>query len=392
MKVCFISFEYPPDILGGAGTYAESIVKGLKRRSVDVFVITRGNQTDCNSKTFRIPTPDVSYWRRLFFMKSAVSLLHELNKLLKFDLVHFNEPLLMFGLKLNLPVVCTVHSTQINEIILKLADLRTLASAKTIMDLVLKSPVGSICDVFTAHATDKIICPSPHLAKLVESHFFVDEQKICVVPNGIDLKAFDEMTEYDSNILSKYDLERNGYLLFMGRLDALKGVQHLIKAFRQIKKEYANLKLVIVGTGDFEGHLRNLASKTDDVVFTGYVDSLGFKKLLYKNCLALVVPSLYEGLPMVILEAMAFSKAVIASDVGGIPLVVRHGKNGFLVKPGDSRDLEKFVRILLEDPDLSKNMGSFGRKLAEKKFTVDEMASATLRVYDSLVQSPKTCA
>jgi len=171
----------------------------------------------------------------------------------------------------------------------------------------------------------------------------------------------------------------------MGRLSVLKGVQHLIEAFRTIKKEYTNLKLAIVGTGEYEGYLRNLAYGIDDIVFTGYADALAIKKSLYENCVAVVVPSSYEGLPMVILEAMACKKAVIASDVGGIPLLVRHGKNGFLAKPEDSRSLEKFVRILLEDPDLRKNMGSFGRKLAEEKFTVDKMVSETLRVYKSLV-------
>ncbi len=168
----------------------------------------------------------------------------------------------------------------------------------------------------------------------------------------------------------------------------MKGVEHLIEAFGAIKKTaastYANLKLVVVGTGDSEDHLRNLASKTPDIVFTGYIGSPAIKKLLYGNCLALVVPSLYEGLPMVILEAMASSKAVVASDVGGIPLLIEHGKNGFLVKPGDTKNLEKFVGILLEDPTLRKKMGLFGRKLVEKEFTVNKMVDRTLSVYKSL--------
>jgi len=384
MRVCFVSFEFPPNVLGGVGTYAEAIVEGLKSRGVDVFVITRGNQNDYGKKTFGVPTSDVPYWRRLFFMRPASSLLHRLNKLIDFDLVHFNEPHIMLA-KLNLPTVCTLHSTQINEIKLKLAGSKTLKTTHDIRDLIWKGPVGSIFDVFKTHAVDKIICPSPHLLKLVRSYCFVDERKICVIPNGINLEVFDKTKDYDTSILGKYNLERDKYLLFMGRLSVLKGIQHLIEAFRTIKKEYTNLKLAIVGTGEYEGYLRNLAYGIDDIVFTGYADALAVKKSLYTNCVAVVVPSSYEGLPMVVLEAMACKKAVIASDVGGIPLLVRHGKNGFLAKPGDSRSLEKFIRILLEDPDLRKNMGSFGRKLAEEKFTVDKMVSDTLRVYKSLV-------
>jgi len=319
-------------------------------------------------------------------MKPAMSLLNKLNKPWKFDLVHFNEPHIILG-KLNVPTVCTLHSTQVNEINLKRAHSKTLRTVTDIRDLILKSPVGSICDVLTAHATDKIICPSPHLARMIKSYCFVDEHKIHVIPNGIDLKAIDKIKDYDTPILSKYDLERDKYVLFMGRLSVLKGVQYLIKAFSSIKKEYSKLKLVIVGTGDFEDYLRNLAHGVEDVVFTGYIDSPTVKKALYENCLAVAVPSLYEGLPMVILEAMACKKAVIGSDVGGIPTLIRHRKNGFLTKPEDSKSLEEFIRILLEDANLRKSMGSFGRKLAEKKFTVDKMVGETLRVYESLVQS-----
>ena len=383
MRVCFISFEYPPNILGGAGTYAEAIVNGLKRRGVDVFVITRGDRNDFDQKTFRVPTSDVPYWRRLFFMKPAMSLLNKLNKPWNFDLVHFNEPHIILG-KLNVPTVCTVHSTQVNEIKLKREHSKTLKTVTDIRDLILKSPVGSICDVLTAHATDEIICPSPHLARLIKSYCFVDEHKVHVIPNGIDLGAIDKIKDYDTGVLSKYDLERDNYLLFMGRLSVLKGVQYLIKAFRTIKKEYPKLKLVIVGTGDFESYLRSLAHGIEDVVFTGYVDSPADKKLLYENCVAVAVPSLYEGLPMVVLEAMACRKAVVASDVGGIPILIRHGKNGFLVKPGDSKSLEKFIRTLFEDANLRKNMGSFGRKLVEEEFTVDKMVDETLKVYKSL--------
>lgn len=79
MRVCFRSFEYPPNVVGGTGTYAEAIVNGLERRGIDVFVITSGNRNDCYQKTLRIPTSDVPYWRRFFFMNPAVGLLRELN-------------------------------------------------------------------------------------------------------------------------------------------------------------------------------------------------------------------------------------------------------------------------------------------------------------------------
>jgi len=382
MKVCFVSFEYPPNILGGEGTYAETIVNGLRRRGVDVYVITRGDRNDSDQKTFRVPTPNVRYWQRIFFRKPAVRLLHDLNKQLKFDLIHLNGPHISFG-GFNLPTVCTIHSTRIKEIKLGLANLGSLKAATDIADLIFKNPVGAMFDVLVARATDKIICPSPYLARELRFHCLVDEEKICVVPNGINLEEFDEIQD-DNSVLSKYDLERDNYVLFVGRLSVLKGVQYLIEAFKAIGKERANLKLVIVGTGDFERCLRNLAYGVKNVVFTGYVDSLRVKKLLYENCVAVVAPSLYEGLPMTILEAMACRKAVVASDVGGIPSLIRHEKNGFLTRPRDVKNLETFLKILVEDANLRKSMGSFGRKLVEQEFTVDKMVDKTLKVYQSL--------
>jgi glycosyltransferase involved in cell wall biosynthesis len=382
MKICFVSFEYPPNILGGEGTYALTIVNGLRRRGVDVYLITRGDRNDSDQKTFRVPTPSVRYWQRIFFRKAAVRLLHDLNKQLKFDLIHVNGPHISFG-RFNLPTVCTIHSTRIKEIKLKLGNLGGLKGATDIADLILKNPVGAMFDVLVAREIDKIICPSPYLARELELHCLVDKEKICVVPNGINLEEFDEMPD-DDNALSKYDLERDNYVLFMGRLTALKGVQYLIEAFEAIRKERVSLKLVIVGTGESERYLRNLAYGRKNVVFAGYIGSLRAKKLLYENCVAVAAPSLYEGLPMTILEAMACGKAVVASDVGGIPTLIRHGKNGFLTRPKDVKNLEKFIRILVEDANLRKSMGSFGRKLVEKEFTVDKMVDKTLKVYESL--------
>jgi glycogen(starch) synthase len=384
VKVCFVSFEYPPHIIGGAGTYAETIVKGLRNRGIDVFTITGGGGNDYDQKTYRVSTSNVGYWKHILFMRVAMSLVHRLDSLFKFDVVHFNEPQIPMG-RLNIPTVCTLHSVKINDVRVKLSNLEVLKTAGDIRDLILKGFVGSICDAFTVYATDKIICPSQHLKRLIKSFCLVDEERVCAVPNGIDLGAFDKIEDVDDAVLNRYDLHTDNYLLYMGRLSPLKGVQYLIEAFRAVKREHAYLKLVISGTGEFEKRLKDLACGTEDVVFTGHVDSIMAKKALYENCVAVVVPSFYEGLPLVVLEAMACRKAVIAGDVGGIPSLVRHGKNGFLVKPRDCKSLEKFIRILLEDADLRRNMGSFGRKLVEEKFTVDKMVRETLRVYKSLV-------
>jgi glycosyltransferase involved in cell wall biosynthesis len=386
MKICLVSFDYPPDILGGTGTYAETLVKGLRRMGIDTFVITKGNQHDEHQRIFRVPTSNSVYWRRLFFIKSAMSLFHKLNSSCKFDLVHFNEPHVILE-KPKLPTVCTFHSTQMNEMRAKLAETETLKRVADVRDFVLKGSIGSIFDVFTAQVADKIICPSPSLVDLMRSYCLADVHKISVIPNGIDLESFSKTKCEDASAcLKEYGLEENNYVLFVGRLSVLKGAQFAIEAFKSIRIEHPNLKMAIVGKGDFENHLKDLARGISNIVFTGHVSSPKIMKTLYENSLLVVFPSLYEALPMVVLEAMACSKAVIASNVGGIPLLVRNGKSGFLANPGDPKELERLVTILYKDRKLRENMGSLGRELVEKEFTVDKMASETLRVYKSLVQ------
>jgi glycosyltransferase involved in cell wall biosynthesis len=384
MRVCFISFEYPPSVFGGAGTYAETLVEGLRRKGVEVFVISKGNHHDQNQRTFRVPASNSVYWRRLFFMEAAMSLFHKLNSRYKFDLVHFNEPHVILE-KPRLPTVCTLHSTQVNELEVKLAGAGTLRTGVDIKDFILKGSMGSIFDILAAHAADKIICPSTSLAGLIKSYCLIDARKIVVIPNGIDMESFSKTKCKDANAcLKEYGLDGNNYILFVGRLSVLKGVQYAIEAFKDITTEHPNLKMAIVGKGDFENHLRDLAQGTKNIVFTGHVSSVEIKKTLYENSLFVVLPSLYEALPIVVLEAMACGKAVIASDVGGIPMLIRHGKNGFLTHPGDLKSLEDAIKMLCDDENLRKNMGIFGRELLEKEFTSEKMVDRTLKLYDSL--------
>lgn len=384
MKVCFISFEYPPNNLGGAGTYAETLVNGLRRKGLEPYVISKGDQHDKDQRVFRVPTSNSIYWRRLFFIGPAMSLFHKLNSRYMFDLVHLNEPHVILE-KPKLPTVCTLHSTQINEIKLKLSDRETLKRLEDVQDFILKGSMGSIFDILTAHSVDKIICPSANLANLIRSYCLVDARKTIVIPNGIDFKSFSSTKTEDANAcLKKYGLEESNYILFVGRLSVLKGVQFAIEAFKSISIKHPTLKMAIVGKGDFERSLRGLARGIENIVFVGYVSSPKIRKTLYENSLLVVVPSLYEAFPMVVLEAMASGKAVVASNVGDIPSLVRNGESGFLAKPGDSKDLERLVNTLCDDSKLRESMGSSGKRLVEKEFSVDRMVDQTLKVYESL--------
>jgi glycosyltransferase involved in cell wall biosynthesis len=387
MKVCFISLEYPPMIFGGIGTYAEQLVRGISEKGVDIHVITRGRETCRDDKIYRIHVPDILYWRRLFFTKRAINLFNRLNRAHKFDLIHLNGtyPITRhFGL----PTVCTIHGPGNLNQMKMLLKLKKFKSVNDATFLFLKSPMGFLCDLGTTKVSDKIICPSPSLVAGSSSRwdYIGAKEKFCVIPNGVDLKQFDSVENLPASVLTNYGIEKENFVLYMGSLSFLKGVDYLIEAFKKVQKRHPTLKLVIAGRGDFEPYLRKIACHMKRVVFLGFVESIRLKKLLYEASLAVVLPSpVYETAPMVILEAMSCNKPVIATNIGGSPYMIRHGENGFLSKPRDSENLANLIDALCENETLRKKMGISGRKLVENEFTSEQMVNRTLKIFESLL-------
>lgn len=162
---------------------------------------------------------------------------------------------------------------------------------------------------------------------------------------------FPTFTDLD-DFLAETDVRLGNYILFVGRADKTKGINYLTEAFFKIEKDFPDFKLVMVGEGLPEGKLP--------------LDKVREKM---KHCYCLVVPSVSEGLPRVIMEAMALGKAIIASSVGGIPDLVKDGKTGFLVKPADSEALTQKMRILLQDKNLTMEMGKGGREFVVDRFS-----------------------
>lgn len=162
---------------------------------------------------------------------------------------------------------------------------------------------------------------------------------------------FPTFTDLD-DFLAEKDIRFDSFVLFVGRDDPIKGVKYLIEAFDMIKSEFPDFKLILVGEGLTEGKL-----PLEEVR----------KKM--KDCYCLVVPSLSEGLPRVIMEAQALGKPVIASSVGGIPELVKEGETGFLFEPGKVNQLAEKLRILLRNKPLAIEMGERGRAIIKEKFS-----------------------
>ena len=174
---------------------------------------------------------------------------------------------------------------------------------------------------------------------------------ITIIPNGIDPPS-------ESKKESDPGSRRDG-ILYVGRLHPVKGVKHLISAMKTVIAVFPDTRLTIIGDGEERGRLGSIVCNlglTANIEFLGSILNEQVKELMGKSKL-LVLPSISEAFPNVILESMAAGTPVIASRVGGIPSFVRQGINGFLVPPGDPVTLSERIITLLGDDPLREIMG-----------------------------------
>ena len=164
-------------------------------------------------------------------------------------------------------------------------------------------------------------------------------------------------------------------LLFVGRMNEGKGVDVLLKAFKKVLAEFPGASLDLIGEDEkeqtFERHAHSL-NITERVVFHGLVPHEAIPDFYALASVVILPASWIENSPLVILEAMASGRPVVAGRIGGIPEIVIDGETGLLCSPGDPDDLSSKLLRLLRDRELAGKMGMSGRERVEKHFSLDE--------------------
>ncbi|MDI6888784.1 MAG: glycosyltransferase family 4 protein [Methanocellales archaeon] len=205
--------------------------------------------------------------------------------------------------------------------------------------------------------------------------------KIEIVPNSIRFEKFRNLVSGES-FRNKYGVDR--FLLYVGRIDWNKGLEHVIQAMPNLKK--LGLKFVIVGEDvGYRAKLDELIDRLNlrhDVTFTGKIsEDMLFSA--YAACTLFILPAFYEGLPTVVLEAMAYRKPVIAAKTGGTKYVIKHGHNGFLIEYGDPGNICDVVKEAL-DSDLM-SIGENAKKDVEVNYTWEKSAEKIEQIYEGLL-------
>jgi len=212
------------------------------------------------------------------------------------------------------------------------------------------------------------------------------EEKVRVICNGIELPAY-RTSESALDVLRKsWNLPADHLLIgAVGRISKEKGLDYLIKAVPFVLKHHPSTRFVILGEGPEEMHLKQMCRELD---VTETVIFAGFQKHV-RDALRLVdifvMPSLAEGMPLALLEAMSMEKPIVAAAVGGVLEILSHNETGLLISPADSEELTRAIVSLIENPEERKRLGHNARELVVKSFTSERMVGEYVDVLRSML-------
>lgn len=227
---------------------------------------------------------------------------------------------------------------------------------------------------------NKIIVVSEHLKKELKGKF-LNSQKVVLIPNGLDLSFFKESNDGGIEEPDLVIPPGKTVLGTVGRLFPDKGHEDLFKALLMLKDEFPNLILLIVGDGPYAEYLKALRDAMglqDRVIFAGVRHDM---KRVYEALHIFVMPSIREGLPMALLEAMLAGVPVVATRVGGMPSVLEEGKRGRMVDPHDPKGLAREIETLLMNPEEARQMAIDASAFIRTEYSSAKMALQTEKVY-----------
>ena len=224
------------------------------------------------------------------------------------------------------------------------------------------------------------IAVSPAAYRYVNDAFPADYK---IIPNGIDIDHFSS----DAEPWPEYQDGKTN-ILFVGRLEKRKGLKYLLEAYSRLKWEFPNVRLLVVGPGnlDQDSHRIMGARALKDVVFLGRVSYQDLPRYYASSHIFCSPATGAESFGIVLLEAMAAGKPVVASDIEGFAAIVTHGDQGLLFPRKDSEALANALSLLITDPELARRMGARGREAA-KEYRWERVASQVEEYYEHCLRS-----
>jgi phosphatidylinositol alpha-mannosyltransferase len=371
MKIALVSpydFAYP----GGVTHHICHLAEHFTRMGHEVKVIAPASKAVSSLADKFIPVgkprpiPVSGSIARITISPWLSSRIKEILNREKFDIIHLHEPLM--------PMICTT--------VLRLSQTTNIATFHASGARSWYNYGSPLAKLFLKKWFRKLsgkIAVSELAMNCVSKHFpaYYD-----IIPNGIDLKHFSpDVPPIDEFCDGKLNI------LFVGRLEKRKGLNYLLKSYQQVKQEIPDSRLIIVGPGT---RLRRKYEKQvkrgilEDVVFVGYASYDDLPRY-YKTADVFCAPATgFESFGIILLEAMAIGKPIVASNVEGYASLITHGVEGYLVPPRDEKELTRSLISLLRDESLRQEMGVKGQ-LKAREYAWEDIAQRLLDYYASVL-------
>lgn len=348
MKIAILVPLFPPKWIGGTEIATHNIARHLAERKHDVHVITslgEGLPKESIEQGFhvhRISQQTVKFLGVILFWVKIFWALKRINP----DVIHIQSlgigiPGVFAGKMLRKPYIVWGRGSEIylpwrfKGVISKLV----LSNAAIVIALTedMKMEMAKVCN-----------------------------QDIIVIPNGIEPDSFQRLTRKEAR--DSLQIEGPGkIILFVGKLDPIKGVKYLIQAMAIIGQKETDTRLLLVGDGEQRDELKSLVAKLhleSQITFVGKVPNEKVPAYMATSDL-FVLPSLSEGFPMAIIEAMASGLPIVTTRVRGLPEIVKDGQNGFVVEPEKPEEIAEKILLLLGDGKLREGISRNNKEKAK---------------------------
>jgi glycosyltransferase involved in cell wall biosynthesis len=252
----------------------------------------------------------------------------------------------------------------------------------SLAEILLQTPLALTEQKIICKMADRIIAVSQSTRRDCTKYCGVPITDISVIPNGVDINRFSPKIS-GNKIREVFNIQDAPLILYIGGLNGRKGIRYLILSAPLVLKEINDAKFLLVGKGPHEMSLKRLVRKLgiqDAFIFLPCVSDKDLPEL-YASADVFVLPSLWEGFGISLLEAMSTAKPVVSTNVSAIPEVVVHNETGLLIEPGDYQQLARNIVMILSDKRFAEKLGYNGRKRVETSFSWDLVARKTLEVY-----------
>ncbi|MDP8299350.1 MAG: glycosyltransferase family 4 protein [Candidatus Tantalella remota] len=243
-------------------------------------------------------------------------------------------------------------------------------------------------DRFLAARSDRILCVSEAARKVRFGRHSREDKKVKVIYNGVDTQKYGTDRSAAPGIRRELDIpELSPVIGMIGLMVPLKDHPLLFRAVRDVRVQFPQVKVLVVGRAIEEQYYKALKSKVssygidDNIIFTGQREDVGG---LLSVLDVFVLPSVREGFSRSLIEAMSCALPIVATDVGGNPEAVAEGETGLLVKSGDKRALVTAIMYYLTNPGKAREMGLRARDRVIEKFSIERHMSEVQKLYEEL--------